>query len=333
MTGNTGVLIFAEAVDGKLAPITRELLGIGRKLADDLREDLSALVVGNSVANVADEAIAFGADKVYLAEDPQLQDYSTDSYTAVVEKTVKLINPRILLLGQTDIGRDLAPRVAFRLSTAVTMDCVALEIEAATKLLLQTKPVYGGNAQAVYTTKTFPQMATVRAKAMTALTLDYARRGGVVKIDAGPHGADVRTWVVRKVVQEVEGVKLDDASVIVSGGRGIGGPEGFKQLEELAKVLKGALGASRPPCDSGWVPDTLQIGLTGKIVTPDVYIAVAISGTGQHLAGCSGAKNIVAVNRDPEANIFTVARFGAVGDWQKVLPAFQQKIKELQEKQ
>jgi electron transfer flavoprotein alpha subunit len=151
----------------------------------------------------------------------------------------------------------------------------------------------------------------------------------VVTIAAGLDPATIKTTVLQKVVQEVEGIKLEDASIIVAGGRGIGGPEGFKQLEELAKLLKGAVGASRPPCDNGWVPDTIQIGLTGKIVSPDLYLAVALSGASQHVAGCSGSKNIVAINRDPEANIFKEARFGVVGDWKKIIPAFQAKVKEL----
>jgi len=329
MADNKGVMIYTEVSNGKLAPIARELLGAGRKLADNLKEELSALLVGSGVANVAAEAISFGADKVYVVDDPLLQDYRTDSYVAVVEKVAKQVNPRVLLLGQTTVGRDLAPRAAFRLGTAVTMDCVALEIDPATKQLIQTKPVYGGNARAIYTMETFPQMATVRSKAMTALTADASRKGEVVIVAAGLDPAAIKTTVLQKVVQEVEGIKLEDASIIVAGGRGIGGPEGFKELDALAKMLKGAMGASRPPCDNGWVSDTIQIGLTGKIVSPETYIAVAISGSSQHLAGCSGSKNIIAINRDPEANIFKEARFGVVGDWKKIVPAFQAKAKEL----
>jgi electron transfer flavoprotein alpha subunit len=172
-------------------------------------------------------------------------------------------------------------------------------------------------------------MATVRAKAMSPIAPDSARKGEVITIAAGIDAATVKTNVLQKVVAEVEGIKLEDATVVIAGGRGIGGPEGFKQLEALAKILKGAVGASRPPCDSGWVPETIQVGLTGKIVSPDVYIAVAISGSSQHIAGCGGSKNIIAINRDPEANIFKEARFGVVGDWKKIVPAFTAKVKEL----
>jgi electron transfer flavoprotein alpha subunit len=332
MAANKGVMIYIEVVDGKLASIAKELLGAGRKLANDLKEELSAVVAGSGVANIAAEAIAFGADKVYVVDAPLLKDYRTDSYLAVLEKVVKQANPRILLLGQTTIGRDLAPRAAARLATAAVLDCIALDIDAASKQLLLTKPVYGGNARAVYTMETLPQMATVRAKAMTALTPDSSRKGEVVAVDAGLDPAAIKTNVLQKVVHEAEGIKLEDASVVVAGGRGIGGPEGFKQLEALAKQLKGAVGATRPPCDAGWISDTVQIGLTGKIVSPYVYIAVALSGASQHMAGCSGAKNIIAINRDPEAAIFKEARFGVVGDWKKIVPAFQAKIKELQSK-
>jgi len=332
MADNKGVMIFIELVDGKLSAIAKELLGAGRKLANDLKEELSAVAAGSGVANTAAEAIAFGADKVYVVDAALLKDYRTDAYVTVVEKVVKQANPRILLLGQTTIGRDLAPRAAARLATAAVLDCIALDIDAATKQLLMTKPVYGGNARAIYSMETLPQIATVRAKAMAALEPDAARKGQVVAVDAGLDPAAIKTTVLQKVVHEAEGIKLEDAAVVVAGGRGIGGPEGFKQLEALAKVLKGAVGATRPPCDAGWVPDTIQIGLTGKIVSPYVYIAVAISGASQHMAGCSGSKNIIAINRDAEAQIFKEARFGVVGDWKKIIPAFEAKVKELQSK-
>ena len=332
MADNKGVMIFIELVDGKLSAIAKELLGAGRKLANELKEELSAVAAGSGVANAAAEAIAFGADKVYVVDAALLKDYRTDAYVTVVEKVVKQANPRILLLGQTTIGRDLAPRAAARLATAAVLDCIALDIDAATKQLLMTKPVYGGNARAIYSMETLPQIATVRAKAMAALEPDAARKGQVVAVDAGLDPAAIKTTVLQKVVHEAEGIKLEDAAVVVAGGRGIGGPEGFKQLEALAKVLKGAVGATRPPCDAGWVPDTIQIGLTGKIVSPYVYIAVAISGASQHMAGCSGSKNIIAINRDAEAQIFKEARFGVIGDWKKIIPAFEAKVKELQSK-
>ncbi|MEE8419645.1 MAG: electron transfer flavoprotein subunit alpha/FixB family protein [Dehalococcoidales bacterium] len=329
MSDNKGVLIYAEVSEGKLSSAAAELLGIGRKLADTLGQELSAVLIGGSVSGLAQDAIASGADKVYVVEDPLLEDYQTDSYLAVMEKVAGEVQPEIILLGQTSIGRDLAPRLAFRLDTAVTMDCIALEIDPDSKRLLQTKPVYGGNAQAVYTSDSDPQIATVRSKVMDPAQTDSSRKGEVVNIEAGLDASTIRTKVLDKVKEEVEGIKLEDAAVIVSGGRGIGDAEGFKQLEELARLLKGAVGASRPACDAGWISDRSQVGLTGKMVTPDLYVAIGISGASQHLAGCSSAKTIIAINKDPEANIFREARYGVVGDWKKILPAFTEKVKEL----
>ena len=324
-----GVMIYGEVTDGKLAAITTELLGCGRKLADDLGEELCAALIGSEVSDIANEAITFGADKVYVVDDPLLKDYQTDSYVSVIEKVIKQVTPQILILGQNAIGRDLAPRLAFRLEAAATMDCLELAIDPDSKRLLQTKPVYGGNAQAVFTYETSPQIATVRVKAMSPLAPDTSRQGEVITIEAGLDPSAIRTKVLEKVREEIEGIRLEDAEVVVGGGRGIGSAEGFKQLEELAKMLKGAVGASRPPIDNGWAPAGLQVGLTGKIITPNLYIAVALSGANQHITGCSGAKNIVAINKDPEANIFKVAHYGIIGDWKQIIPAFTSKIKEL----
>ncbi len=324
-----GVLICGEIVEGRLAAIATELLGCGRKLADDLKEELSAVLIGSGVEESAPELIAYGADRVYVVDDPLLKDYQTDSYVAAMEKAVSQVMPRILLLGQTALGRDLAPSLAFRLDTGLSMDCVELDIDPESKLLLQTRPVYGGNARAIFTTAGQPQMATVRAKAMSPLERDASRKGEITRIDAGIDPSAIRVKFIDKVKEEVEGVKLEDASVVVCGGRGIGGPEGFTQLDELAKALKGAVGATRPPCDNGWVASTMQVGLTGKIITPDVYIGLALSGSSQHMAGCSGSKNIIAINKDPEANIFREAHFGIVADWKQALPAFTEKVKEL----
>ena len=276
MSDNKGVMIVAEVVEGNLAAITTELLGCGKKLAGELGQELSAALIGSGVSGLAQEAVAFGADKVYVVDDAQLKDYQTDSYVAAMEKVVKEAAPQIILMGQTAIGRDLAPRLAFRLETAASMDCVALEIDSSSKRLLQTKPVYGGNAQATFTYESDPQIATVRVKVMSPLEKDTSRKGEVVTVDAGLDPSAIRTKVLEKVKEEVVGIKLEDAPVVISGGRGIGGPEGFTELQELAGLLKGAVGCTRPVCDSGWLPDTSQVGLTGKIVTPDLYIKVII---------------------------------------------------------
>jgi electron transfer flavoprotein alpha subunit len=329
MAENKGVMVYGETVDGKLSSITTELLGGGRHLADELKEDLICVLVGDKLGEGPKQAIAYGANKVYAVEDPLLKEYQTDSFVTAMEKVVKDTAPRFLLFGQTSVGRDLSPRLAFRLGASLSMDCIELGIDAGTKLLQQTRPVYGGNARATFTSELLPQVVTIRQKAMTPLPPDESRKGEVAAIKVELDPAKIRTKVLDTVKEEVAGVKLEDAQIIVTGGRGIGGPEGFKQLEELAKILKGAVGASRPPSDNKWVPESWQIGLTGKIVTPEVYIAVAVSGASQHLAGCSGSKNIIAINKDPEANIFKEARFGVVGDWKQVLPTFTEKVKEL----
>ena len=329
MAEHNGVMVFGEVKEGRLAVITTELLGCGRRLANELGQELVCLLVGGEVSGLAQEAISFGADKVYVVSDPLLKDYQTEAYLFVSDKVARQVMPRVILLGQTAIGRDLAPRLAFRLDTALTTDCVELAIDPDSKLLLMTKPVYGGNAQAIFSSETLPQMATVRTKAMSPLERDNSRQGEVITVEAGLAPSSLRSEFVEKVAAEVEGIRLEDAEVVVAGGRGIGGAEGFTQLGELAKILKGAVGASRPPCDNGWMPSANQIGLTGKIIAPDLYFAVAISGASQHITGCSGAKTIVAINKDSEANIFREASFGVVGDWKQVLPALTAKVKEL----
>jgi len=329
MSDFKGVAVYCEIKGDKILPISTEGLGIGRKLADSLGQGLSAVIIGSNIGSLAPQAIAYGADKVYTVDSPQFQDYQTDVYLTVLEKVVNQVKPRVFIMGQTDSGRDLAPRLAFRLGTAAIMDCVDLAIDPESKRLLQTKPVYGGNAQAVFTTETDPQIVTIRTKAMAALAPDASRKGEIVSLPMEIDISTIKTKIVNRVVEEVAGIKIEDAQVVVAGGRGIGSADGFKQLDELAKLLKGAVGASRPPCDNGWAADTAQIGLTGKIIAPEVYIAVAISGSSQHMSGCSGSKTIIAINKDKEANIFRQARFGVVGDWKKVLPAFTQKLKEL----
>jgi electron transfer flavoprotein alpha subunit len=326
---NSGVLVHCEYTDGKLAPIALELLGIGARLARDLGQELSAVLIGSAIGPLAAQVVSYGATKVYVVDDPLLKDYMTDSHLAALEKVVKQSLPQIVLAGQTQTGSDLLPRLAFRLNTSAVTDVVALAVDPASKRLIQTKPVFGGNALVDYVCDSDPQIATVRSKAMAPALKDDSRQGEVVAVLAGIDSSSIRTRVLEKKIEAAAGIKLEEAKLIVTGGRGIGGPDGFKQLAELALVLKGALGASRPPCDNKWVSDNLQVGLTGKIVSPEVYIAVAVSGSSQHLSGCSGSRVIVAINKDAEANIFKVAHFGVVGDWKKIVPAFTAKCKAL----
>jgi electron transfer flavoprotein alpha subunit len=327
MSDNKGVLVLVETNNGGLASVTAELLGCGRQLADELGEELCAVIVGDGIADRAQPAITLGADKAYTIDNPLLKDYLNETYTQALAQTARQIMPRIILLGQTAAGRDLAPSLAFRLETAAVTDCIQLAIDPDSKQLLQTRPVYGGNALATFTGNGCPQVASLRAKAYPPAQADASRSGEVIAIDVEIDTPKVK--LLEKVSQAMEGVKLEDADIVVAGGRGIGSQEGFKQLEELAGLLKGAVGATRPPCDNGWVPASAQIGLTGKIVAPDLYLAVAVSGSSQHTSGCAGARNIVAINKDAEANIFKVARFGIIGDWQKALPAFTDRLKQI----
>jgi electron transfer flavoprotein alpha subunit len=330
MADNKGILVVGEVAEGKLLPITAELLGAGRRLADELKESLNCILISDKVGDAAKAAVAAGADKVFVTEDAQLKDYQNDSYMKVMDKAVAEVAPRIVLMGQTSQGRDLAPRLAFRLGVAAVVDCLELAIDGATKAMNCTRPVYGGNAKAIFTSEGLPQMATLRVKAGTPLAPDAARKGEIAAFAVTLDPAKIRAKVLETVKEEVTGVKIEDAAAVIAGGRGMGGPEPFSnELLELAKALKGAVGASRPPCDNKWVPDTIQVGLTGKIIAPELYIAVGISGSSQHMSGCSGAKTIVAINKDPEANIFKEARFGVVGDWKVILPAFTAKVKQL----
>ncbi len=330
MTEYKGILVYGEIINEHLSSTTTELLGRGRSLADELQEELSCAVTADSVGEAPKEAIAFGADKVYSTEDPLLKEYEPSTHLQLAEKLARDTSPRIILMGQTPMGRDLGPRLAFRLRTGLATDCIDLSIDPESKSLWQTKPVYGGNAQAIFTLTVMPQMATVRPKAMSPIERDNSRTGEVIAIKSKIDASTIATRILEKVKEEVAGVKLEDAPAIVSGGRGIGGAEPFgTTLKELADVLHGAVGASRPPADNGWVPETLHIGLTGKIVAPDIYITVAISGASQHIAGCSGSKTMIAINKDPEANIFRESRFGVVGRYEEVVPAFTKKLKEL----
>lgn len=330
MADYKGVLIFSELAQGKMMPLAAELLGIGRRLADELGEGVSAALLGSGVGDVAKELIAFGADKVYVVDDPLLEEYQNDAYTTVLEKICKEINPSIVLLGQTLVGRDIAPILSFKLETGLANDCVELSIDPETKAMLQTRPVYGGAARATVVCETArPQIATVRPKAMNPLERDDSRTGEIIALEAGLEPSMLRTRVVEVKKEQAEGIRLEDAEVVISGGRGLGSSEPFKQLEDLAKILGGVVGASRAACDSGYAPPSYQVGLTGKVVNPNLYVAIAISGASQHMAGCSGAKNIVAINKDPEANIFKEARFGVEGDWKQVLPSFIDMCREL----
>lgn len=329
MTEFTHVLVYGELAGQGLSPMTRELLKGGRKLADDLGEELHCVFVGDRTDDRAKEGLAFGADKVYFIEDAGLAHYEGGVFTPFLAAAVEQLRPRVLLFGNTEVGADLGPRVAFRLKRAITTDCVDLQVKGEAKTLLCTKPVNGGLAMAIVESEGFPQIATVRPKSMTPADRVANPKDGVTAITVEVGTVPQSVKVLGRVMEETEGVRLEDAEIIVSGGRGMGGPEGFKELEEVARFLKGAVGGSRVAVDNGWIPTSLQVGLTGTIVAPRVYMAIGISGASQHMTGCARSQRIIAINKDSNAAIFKQAHFGIVGDWKSVLPAFVERLKEL----
>ena len=319
------ILVVGEVAEGALVPISAEMLGAARRLAEGSGQSVACLLMGAGVEGVAKDAAAFGADEVFIVDDAALEEYNGDVYLQAMIKVAEQVSPASILFGQTNLGRDLAPRLAFRLSTGVVMDCVELAIEG--DRLVATRPAYGGNARAVNIVRSNPQIVTVRAKSQDPLPRDDSRQAQTTKIDAAIDTSAVRLKVTERKGATGEGIRLEDADVVVSGGRGLGGPENFAVIEELAGALGAAVGASRAVCDLDWRPVSEQVGLTGKVVSPTLYVAVAISGASQHMAGCSGAKNIVAINKDGDANIFKSARFGIVEDYAKVMPALIEAVK------
>ncbi|MCL4515479.1 MAG: electron transfer flavoprotein subunit alpha [Firmicutes bacterium] len=315
------VWVFAEQRGGRAAGVVLELLGEGRKLADQLGEKLCAVLFGDKVEQTARELLAFGADTVYLFEDPSLANYQDDLYASAMTELVRAEKPGIILLGATSIGRSLGPRVATRLGTGLTADCTGLAIDPEKKNLLQTRPAFGGNIMATIVCPNHrPQMATVRPKVMARAKRDDSRHGEIVR-KALPKGVDLRTRVLEVVDELSETANIAEADVIVSGGRGMGDPKNFSLLEKLAKVLGGAVGASRAAVDAGWYPYSHQVGQTGKTVNPKIYFACGISGAVQHLVGMQSSEIIIAINENPEAPIFKVATYGIVGDVLEVVPA------------
>jgi len=322
-----GVLVFVEQRDGKLKSVAYELLAKGRELADSLKTELSAVCFGHNI----DEAglITYGADKVYLVDSPEFVYNPEDLYTCQLVDLIRQYKPEIVISGATSLGRSFIPRVAAILGTGLTADCTGLEIDIQNRLLLQTRPTFGGNIMATIICQTGrPQMSTVRPRVFKRGVPDKERQGQIIRVDFNKEQITSRTRLL-SFVEDITGtVKLDEADIIVSGGRGLGKPENFKLLEELAGVLGAALGSSRPPVDEGWIPYCHQVGQTGKTVCPKLYIACGISGAVQHLAGMQTSEIIVAINDDPNAPIFEIATYGIVGDLFKVVPMLIEKFKD-----
>jgi electron transfer flavoprotein alpha subunit len=324
-----GVWVFAEQHKGGIASVALELLGEGRKLADKRNTKLSAVFIGHGITDKVKDLIAHGADIVYVADDPALKDFNDDSYAAVLTTLAKQHKPEIILAGATAIGRSFFPKVAATLYTGLTADCTVLDIDQATGHLHQTRPAFGGNIMATIVTPDHrPQMATVRHKVMKMAARNDSRTGEVIEVKFNASG-DARTQVLKTVEELTETVNICEADIIIAGGRGLGSQKNFQLLEELARSLGGAVGATRGAVDEGWIPYSHQVGQTGKTVCPKLYIACGISGAIQHLAGMQSSDVIVAINKDPDAPIFSVATYGIVGDVMEVLPIMIKTFREI----
>lgn len=334
-----GVYVFAQQVDNEISSIAFELLGKAKDLAKDLNTEVTAVLIGSGIKGLADQLAEYGADKVIVVDDPELKDYRTEPYAHALASVINKYKPEIMLVGATAIGRDLGPRVSARVATGLTADCTVLEIgdfplqavpgqEQLHNQLLMTRPAFGGNTIATIACPyNRPQMATVRAGVMQKITPIKGAKANVEEFNPGftPDNKYVEILDIVKSVAET--VDIMDAKILVSGGRGVGSPENFKILEDLAEVLGGTVSCSRAVVDSGWKPKDLQVGQTGKTVRPNVYFAIGISGAIQHVAGMEESDIIVAINKDADAPIFDVADYGVVGDLNKIVPKLTEALK------
>jgi electron transfer flavoprotein alpha subunit len=321
-----GVLLIAEASGDELAATTAELVSEGVRLAADLGGPVTVLLAGKNTQVPASSLGGLGAEKVLVADSQAPTPPSPDWLLAAAELAAKQTSPSVILLTHGGGGRDLGPALAYRLDTGIVTDSTALRVDGGQ--LVITKPVFGGSAIAEFTINSTPGVVTLRPRAFEAAANPTARDAQVeaLNVPETDHAIEVLEEIRE---QATSGPRLKDAKVIVSGGRGLGGPENWKYVDELAQILGAAVGATRAVTDAGWVPPSLQVGLTGATVAPDLYITIGISGAVQHIAGISGARNVVAINRDADANIFKYARYGVVGDWKQIVPAFTERLKEL----
>ena len=335
-----GVFVFAQQVDNVISNIAYELIGKGKELAKDLGVEVTAVLVGSDVKGLADQLAEYGADKVIVVDDPELKEYRTEPYTHAIASVIEEFKPEIFLIGATAIGRDLGPRVCARIHTGLTADCTKLDIgdfpmnpvpgrETKHNQLLMTRPAFGGNTIATIACPEFrPQMATVRPGVMQKAPKVEGAKAVVTEYNPGFTKNNKYVDILEVVKAVSNTVDIMDAKILVSGGRGVGSPENFKILDDLAEAIGGTVSCSRAVVDAGWKPKDLQVGQTGKTVRPNVYFAIGISGAIQHLAGMEESDIIVAINKDESAPIFDVADYGVVGDLNKIVPMLTEKIKE-----
>ena len=335
-----GVFVFAQQVDNVISNIAFELIGKGKELAKDLGVEVTAVLVGSDVKGLADQLAEYGADKVIVVDDPELKEYRTEPYTHAIASVIEEFKPEIFLIGATAIGRDLGPRVCARIHTGLTADCTKLDIgdfpmnpvpgrETKHNQLLMTRPAFGGNTIATIACPDFrPQMATVRPGVMQKAPKEAGKKAVVTEFNPGFTKNNKYVDILEVVKAVSNTVDIMDAKILVSGGRGVGSPENFKILDDLAEAIGGTVSCSRAVVDAGWKPKDLQVGQTGKTVRPNVYFAIGISGAIQHLAGMEESDIIIAINKDESAPIFDVADYGIVGDLNKIVPMLTEKIKE-----
>jgi len=330
ISGYKGIWVYGEQRDGVICTVVYELLNKARELAKDLNTYVGVIFLGSGIEDKAKELIARGADKVFLVDSPQLKNFLAENYATTVINLVRKHKPEIILAGATTTGRSLVSRIAVPLYAGLTADCTELHIDKEKKILVQTRPAFGGNIMAQIISPNFrPQMATVRHKVMPEAKADPSRKGEVIKEKFDIEWEDKRVKFLDFIAEATSTVNLSEADIIVSGGRGMGDAANFKLLEELAEAIGGAVGASRASVDNGWIPYSHQVGQTGRTVCPKIYIACGISGQIQHLVGMQSAKTIIAINKDPDAPIFKVADYGIVGDLFKVIPLLIKQIKAL----
>jgi len=321
------VLVFIEMEADRIHPLAPESLEAGRQVAQGLHAELVAVIMGGAVSDAVRDVRHYGVERVYIVEHPLLETYHGEYFCQALSAACLTATPSVILMANTLTGLDLAPRLAWNLDAGLVTDCVA--IEASDGEITFTKPIYSGNVMAVYAPVTMPMLITLRPRAFTPLSLSDAPQGEIVPVAVNLDQASVKTTVVERILEHGDGIRLETAERIVAGGRGIGKAEGFSLLKTMAETLGAAIGASRPPCDLGWVSAKAQVGQTGEIVAPGLYIAVGISGSTQHLAGMAGSKTIVAINKDPQANIFKVADYGVVGNYEDVIPVFTETLVEI----
>jgi electron transfer flavoprotein alpha subunit len=323
----SSILVLGELTIGNaLDPITGELIAAARQIGDDI----GVALLGTDIEEQAGQSIALGASAVYTVQDPVLDGPDIDSKVVALTAVCNQVGPDAVLVGKTQDGREMGPIVAFRLGAGLAQDCIRVGVDAETGRVVATRPVYGGSAMAAVTFPCDgPQVVVMRGRAYEPSEPDASRMGDITPIAVDLESSTSRVRNIRTVAQASEGVRLEDADIVVAGGRGLGGPEPFEMVEQLADLLGGAMGASRAACDAGWLDHSYQVGLTGRTIAPNVYITVGISGASQHMAGCSGAKHIVAINKDREANIFKDASYGVVGDWEAVIPSFMETVRDL----